>query len=67
VGDREWLVQVCPFGEVGRDELASWHPAHSPKKARIIHTLGDDRLNEILVSAHGVIMHSLSGYSPARG
>ena len=32
-----------------------------------MHTLRDDRLDEILVSAHGVIMYLLSGYSPAQG
>jgi hypothetical protein len=66
---RDWqrLVQVSPFGKVGRDELASWHTTHSPKKVRIVHTLRNDRLDEILVSAHGLIMYLFSGYSPARG
>jgi hypothetical protein len=67
MGYRERLVQVSAFGKVGRDELASWHTAHSPKKARIVHTLRDARLDEILVSAHDLIMYLLSGYSPARG
>src|SRR4051794_28867298 len=67
MGDSERLVQVSPFGEVGRDESASWHLAHSSKKARIVHTLGDDRLDKIFVSAHRIIMHLLSDYSPAGG
>jgi hypothetical protein len=67
VGDRERLVQVSSFGKVGRDELASWHTAYSPKKARIVRTLRNNLLDEILVSAHRVIMYVLSGYSPAQG
>jgi len=68
VGDRERPVQVSTFGEFARDELGSWHPAQGPKKARIMHTLGDYSLNEIfLVVAHEMIMHSFCGYSPAGG
>ena len=36
------------------------------KKARIVCFIGADRLDEILVSAHGVIMNSLFGVSAYR-
>ena len=59
VGDRQRPVHIGHLDEVGRDELSSWHLAQGLKEARLVHTLGDNRLDEIFLAPHGIIMHRL--------
>jgi hypothetical protein len=57
VGDWQRPVQVGDLDEVGRDEASSWHLLEGFEDARVMYALGDDCLDEILLSPHTIIMH----------